>query len=998
VRRKAHFRSNRTDKPMQQFAVVDDAVTYQPLQGFTSADLGYEPSDAVSNIVTKLDDNAATREFLDVFDAVWNDPKQVADVTEAVADAIAAVYAENAPEAVYFLVLYNVFSDFLEDVSDDTLPNEATGYRDSAIWQALYPFQRDAATGIINKLETYGGCVLADSVGLGKTFTALAVIKYYEARNRSVLVLVPKRLEDNWSTYTANLRTNPFATDRFNYDLVAHTDLSRAHGKSTSGMDLSLVNWGNYDLLVIDESHAFRNAKPSGSGPTADGQPRETRYQRLMREVIRAGVKTKVLMLSATPVNNRFTDLRNQLALAYEGDSAQLTEQLDLDMSVEEVFRRAQRVFNDWSKLPADQRTTERILHDLDFDFFKLLDGVTIARSRKHVQAFYDTSEIGTFPVRRPPESARPALTDLTDVPTFEELFAELGSLKLAVYTPMRYLHPSRATKYQDRYDPHGQGSLDNLRHSGRETGLQRLMTVNLLKRLESSVEAFRITLGKLAGLIERTVVAIDEGAASIADPAGAVASSALDTLDADAWETDDDADAAGIGLEPNAQVGGRYQIALADIDCETWRRDLADDAAVIARIRKAMDRITPDHDVKLRELRRRLKDKTAHPFNPGNRKALIFTAFADTAAYLYRELAPALSAAGLNAAVVTGGGRPRSTLNRPLRFQEALTLFSPRSKNRTQAMPKEPREIDVLIGTDCVSEGQNLQDCDYVVNYDIHWNPVRIIQRFGRVDRIGSANGSIQLVNFWPDMDLDEYLNLEDRVRARMVAANVAATGDENLLAPESPDTEFRKEQLRRLQDEVIDLEDVRTGVSITDLGLNDFRIDLLEYARQHPNIGTWPKGLHTVVPANPEIGLVPGVIFALRNTAAGPGIGRGNQLHPHYLVYLDRAGSVVADHTQVKQLLDLMRASCRPYPEPIGTLCHRFNRETADGARMDAYSRLLSQAVDSMISRTVEADIDSLFTPGPTTALAGSLAGLDDFELTAFVVVMDPDEAGRP
>lgn len=443
VRRKVRFRSNMTGAPMQQFAVVDDTVAYQPIQGFTSADLGYERGNAVSNMVTKLDDAPMAAQYVALFDQIWHNADQLDDVTEAVHDHIASVYAENSPSRIYFLILYNLFAEFLDDISEDVLPNDLTGYQDTAIWKSLYNFQHDAATGVINKLETYSGCILADSVGLGKTFTALAVIKYYELRNKSVLVLAPKKLADNWTNYNANLTTNIFATDRFNYDVLAHTDLSRTRGESL-GIPLDRVNWGNYDLVVIDESHNFRNADFTTE--------KETRYQRLMRQVIQQGVKTKVLMLSATPVNNHFTDLRNQLALAYEGDSQQLAAKLDISTSIEEVFRQAQRVFNEWSKLPAEQRTTATILARLDFDFFELLDAVTIARSRKHIQAFYDTSDIGAFPERLPPVSVRSPLTNLPEVPSFTELFEQLSSLTLAVYAPLSYVFPSRREKYEERY------------------------------------------------------------------------------------------------------------------------------------------------------------------------------------------------------------------------------------------------------------------------------------------------------------------------------------------------------------------------------------------------------------------------------------------------------------------------------------------------------------------------------------------------------------------
>lgn len=974
VRRKVRFRSNSTGNPMQQFAVVDDKAAYMPLQGFTTADLGYERGNAVSNMVHRIDDSPMTSQYIALFDQIWNNPAQLDDVTDAVVEHIASVYAENSPARIYFLILYNLFAEFLDDINEDVLPNDRTGYQETLVWQSLYNFQRDAATGIINKLETYNGCILADSVGLGKTFTALAVIKYYELRNKSVLVLAPKKLSENWTNYNANLTTNIFASDRFNYDVLAHTDLSRTRGESM-GLRLDRINWGNYDLVVIDESHNFRNADYA--------EEKESRYQRLMRRVIREGVKTKVLMLSATPVNNRFNDLKNQLQLAYEGESENLAQHLNLSTTVEKVFSDAQRIFNDWSKLPPEARTTDQILKMLDFDFFELLDSVTIARSRKHIQAFYDTTEIGAFPERLPPISIRAPLTDLPGVASFNEIFEQIQALTLAVYTPLAYVFPSRIGKYEDLYNVKGGTARSNLGQLGREQGLKKLMTVNLLKRLESSVEAFRLTVEKIEGAVDKTLGRLETRTGPMSELDVNFANLDLDVDD------EDDANVEALSF------GEKIKIDLEDIDVESWQRDLWNDRETLRELLEEMEKVTPDHDVKLQRLKQLIEDKAANPINPDNRKALIFSAFADTARYLFRELAPCFSKAGLESAIITGGAHAaKTTLGPGHDFQQVLTLFSPRSKQRHLTMPKETAELDVLIGTDVISEGQNLQDCDYLVNYDIHWNPVRIIQRFGRVDRIGSANTQIQLVNFWPDISLDEYINLKERVENRMVIADLAAVGDDNILDPASADAAYRKEQLRKLQDEVIELEDVRAGVSITDLGLNDFRMDLLGYINEHGALDTLPKGLHAVVPADRTKGLKPGVIFALRNVDADETIDRGNRLHPHYLVYLDEAGNVIADHTEVKHLLDVIRAGCRPYDEPVGAVTRVFNAATGEGAEMGKYSELLTAAIRSMIEVTDERDLDSLFTDGPTTALSQAIGGVEDFELIAFLAVIDPEQ----
>ena len=978
IRKKAVFRSNATGAPMQPFVHIskpDSEVAYMPVNGFTTVDLGYQKGDAISNIVTRYDDPEHTKIYLQLFNQIWSDPDKLETVTEEICEHIESVYQENSPERIYFLMLYNIFHDFLEEIDEDVLPNDLTGYRDTEIWGKLFNFQKDAATGIINKLETYNGCILADSVGLGKTFTALAVIKYYELRNRSVLVLCPKKIADNWLNYNANLTTNIFAKDRFNYDVLCHTDLSRTSGESF-GIPLDRVNWGNYDLVVIDESHNFRNNDIY--------KDRETRYQKLMNEVIRAGVKTKVLMLSATPVNNHFSDLRNQLALAYEGQSDQLSKNLNVKTSIEEIFRQAQGAFNAWSALPPEKRTTAALLNTLDFDFFELLDAVTIARSRRHIETFYDTSEIGKFPRRRKPLSFHRPITKRSDVMGLNDIFAQLSVLKLAVYAPLSYVLPSRIDKYEELYDTKVSSGGGTLRQRDREHSLQALMTTNLLKRLESSVEAFRLTLRALADNISNTLETIAEY-----EEKGAVGDISDHLMEISDFDPEDD-DLAGLD---EFTIGKKVRISLADMDTSSWKDDLEADLALINELIASMARVGPEDDAKLQHLLNLIKGKIENPLNPGNRKVLIFTAFADTARYLYDNIAPLARQLGMHAGMVTGSGAPKTTLGKPYDFQQVLTLFSPLSKEKDIVLPNEPRELDILIGTDCISEGQNLQDCDFLVNYDIHWNPVRIIQRFGRIDRIGSPNSEVQLVNYWPDITLDEYINLKERVENRMVITDITATGDDNVLTARSNDIAFRKEQLKRLQEEVIELEDVKTGVSITDLGLNDFRMDLLNHLKKDTDVKKLPPGLHAVVPAQPELGLKPGVIFLLKNIHDSVNINQQNRLHPHYLIYMGEDGQVLVDHTEVKRLLDLIRACCKGRAEPIRDVCRVFNERTDDGRNMQQYSDLLNQAIHSMIEVKEEKDLESLFTPGKTTALLHTIKGLEDFELIAFLVV----EGGR-
>lgn len=969
IRQKVTFKSNVTAENMMGFINVDDN-NYMPINGFTTVDLGCERG---NNAYTFIQKTGApfSQAYLELFETLWNDTTRMQEVTDEVIENISTAYNENSPDFIYFVTLYNIFNEFLEDISEDVLPNEATGFKDSKIWSMLYNFQKDAVLAIINKLEKYNGCILADSVGLGKTFTALAVIKYYENRNKSVLVLCPKKLTNNWNTYKDNYVNNPIACDRLRYDVLYHTDLNRTHGTS-NGLDLDRLNWGNYDLVVIDESHNFRNGgKISGD----EDNEKENRYLKLLNKVIRAGVKTKVLMLSATPVNNRFNDLKNQIALAYEGHTDIVDEKLNTSRSINEIFRNAQRAFNTWSKWEPSERTTANLLKMLDFDFFEVLDSVTIARSRKHIQKYYDTSDIGTFPVRLPPISKAPPLTDLSDAINYNEIFDLLMQLTLSIYTPSHYILPSKIEKYAELF-----GDDTSLTQVGRELGIRRLMAINLMKRMESSVYSFNLTLTRIKDQIEHTIQTINDF-----DRMSSTEVTLTDLSHIDEFDGEDQNDDL-------FSFGRKVKIALGDMDYESWRRSLEKDKYTLDLLTFMVADITPEHDSKLQTLLSILQDKMEHPINEGNKKVIIFTAFADTADYLYEHVSKYVkSTYGLDTAMVSGTVDGKATVKN-LRgdLNTILTCFSPISKDKHLLMPNDNTSIDVLIATDCISEGQNLQDCDYLINYDIHWNPVRIIQRFGRVDRIGSKNSVIQLVNFWPDVTLDEYIDLKAKVETRMKIVNMTATGDDNILSnEEKTDLEYRKNQLQRLRDEVVDIEEMTTGISIMDLGLNEFRLDLIEYAKQHPDIDKTPFGLHAVAAATEDT--PPGVIFVLKNRVNSVNINNQNRLHPFYMVYISNDGEVICDHLSPKDMLDRMRYLCKGKTEPIAELYRKFNKETRDGKDMKQVSNLLGQSISSIIEVKEESDIDSFLNGGQVSFLTDTIKGLDDFELICFLVIKE-------
>ncbi len=971
IRRKVKFRSNTSGDSMMPFMSVqngEESAAYTPLMHFTTADLGADRGHNAYSTTTKVYAPQA-RHFIETFDSVWNEDGKLADVTEAVLTNITAAYEENSPELIYFTALYNIFSEFLEDLNADFLPNEASGFKQSQVWSKLYDFQKDAVIGCISKLEKYNGCILADSVGLGKTFSALGVIKYYESRNKNVLVLVPKRLKDNWNTFKGNYKNNPLVEDRLRYDVLFHTDVNRERGDS-NGIDLFNINWGNYDLVVIDESHNFRNGESLSGRKSEEGY--ENRYQKLMNKIIKQGVKTKVLMLSATPVNTRFTDLRNQLLLASEGDSTRFDEALNTNNPVEKIFRDAGAAFKAWNELDTDERTTPKLLEMLHFDFFELLDSVTIARSRKHIEKYYANSNIGKFPTRLKPITERPELTDIEGV-TFNEIYARIDALNMDVYTPLKYVQPSRIGKYVDLSSAQGRS------WANREQGRNVLMITNMLKRLESSIYSFRKTSERMYDLID----GITDAIARFEQGRG---EQSLNLVDRSFASEDFDGD----DVDGEWTVGKDLKIDLADIDLLRWRDKLEQDKAILNDLLNMIEPIAEEHDLKLQKLIEVISDKVRNPINGDNKKLLIFTAFADTADYLYGELAERINEEfGLHSAVVTGTRNPATNLEGVhADFNEILTLFSPRSKGRDALYEHSPGDIDILIGTDCISEGQNLQDCDYLINYDIHWNPVRIIQRFGRIDRIGSTNDVIQLTNFWPNISLDEYINLKARVEGRMRLVNLTATGSDNPIdQADNAELEYRKRQLEKIQDEVVDIEDMNSGVSIMDLGLNEFHLDLQGLLKKYGEADRMPFGIHAVARATDDTPR--GAIYVLKNVNSGVNIDRQNRLHPFYLVYITEDGEVSANHLQPKELLDKLRLLSRGYDTPDADLVAKFNAETSDGKDMSRYTQLLTRAIQSIVTVKEEKDVYSMFTPGASTVLTDKIKGLDDFELINFLVV---------
>ncbi|MGL5021214.1 MAG: SNF2-related protein [Mycoplasmatales bacterium] len=959
IEKKATFKTNCSGKKFaNNFFNIENPenkITYLNTGDFTSEGLGYRKDNSISYTIFKSDDSKVAKDFIDQFDVHWN--CELHDVTTEVINFVKTLYKENSPQYIYYITLYYIFHEFLEDINEDNLANDNIQFRETVVYKKLFDFQKDAVTGIINKLETHNGCILADSVGLGKTFTSLAVIKYYELRNKNVLVLCPKKLADNWNTYRSNYRDNLFKDDRFNYDVLFHTDLSRRHGDS-NGMDLSRVQMENYDLIVIDESHNFRN--------NSARKDRRTRYQILLEDVIKKGVKTKVLMLSATPVNNKFMDLSNQLNLAYEGNVDMIDDKISSKKSIKKILSDAQQVFNDWSKLDNDERTNDRLIGTLskNFEFFKLLDSVTIARSRKHIQTCYNIKEIGDFPKRNKPINVYSELTTIKNFDDIKSIYDELSKLNLAIYNPFSFILPGMLGKYEEEYDTVTERGT-SFKQQDREKSLLKLMRVNMLKRLESSVDSFRITLDNLENKIEENLVSIEKY--------NEHQQFTIEVEEYNVFSDEEDIDFS---------IGKKVKIDLEDIDLDNWKIQLEKDKNILNSILNKFIKITPEYDTKLLDLKELIIQKQSNPINPNNKKVIIFTSFADTAKYIYDEI----KHLG-NAALITGSGQNKCNIKGiSPDFNNLLINFSPIAKSRDNLSESSDVEIDILVATDCISEGQNLQDCDYLINYDIHWNPVRIIQRFGRIDRIGSKNKVIQLVNFWPNISLDEYINLKSRVKDRMKILDLSATGSDNVLDADQKETEFRKSQLETLKEEVIDLEETQNSISITDLGLNEFRMDLLEFIKTNGDIANVATGIHSVVAANNT--LEPGVMFVLKNINNAINSEQQNQIHPFYIVYIKDNGEILYNHLKAKETLDFMRMVCRNEKQPINKAYESFNAKTKDGRNMEFYSDLLNQTINSIVNVNDISIVDSLFSP--SGIVTNQINGIDDFELLTFLVII--------
>jgi SNF2 family DNA or RNA helicase len=949
--------------------VKDETVAIQGSSNFTSSGLGYSESSNYDMNTCSSDLNS-TKELLGWFDSIWNNPDAVYETKELLLCHLDTIIKDNSPEFIYFLTLFNIFKDFLEELDEENIIKIKTGFKDTLIWNKLYKFQRDGVLGAIEKLEKYNGCIIADSVGLGKTFEALAVIKYYELRNDRVLVLCPKRLRENWTIYTVNDKLNTLAGDRFNFDVLNHTDLTRVQGKSGE-INLETLNWGNYDLIVIEESHNFRNNNSRKEG--------FTRYSRLMDDIIKSGVKTKVLMLSATPVNNRMNDLKNQVAFITEGIDDTF---VDLGISsIEQTLKNAQARFNQWLDLDEQERQLDILLEKMSFDYFKLLDILTIARSRKHIEKYYDIAEIGKFPERLKPINIKEDIDLEGKFPPLSEINKTIRRLNLSAYSPLKYVKMEKREEYNRKYDIQVKDGSSVFKQVDREQSLIHLMRVNLLKRMESSINSFALTLGKLLYEISNLIERID-----------AHEEESFEELNIEDIEIDSPEFEAVL-------IGKKVKVLINDIDAIRWKQDLEDDHEKLTSLLDEARSVDSTRDAKLNKLRTIIENKCNNPINPENKKIIVFTAFADTAHYIYENIAEwAQAHLGIYSSVITGS-RPVKTTMPGIKqnLSNLIISFSPRSKEREKIDSTITEEIDILIATDCLSEGQNLQDCDYLINYDIHWNPVRIIQRFGRIDRLGSQNDCVQLLNFWPNMELDEYINLEARVSGRMILLDISATGEENIIEYDEKkkmnDLEYRRKQLQHLQENVVDIEEMSGGVSITDLTLNDFRMDLSQYIKeQSGDFEIAPTGLYAVIANNktmPDAEIEPGVIFCLKNVSSKIKLESSYAIAPYYLVYVTDNGSVKYNFMQTKKILDLLKKLSLGLHNPDDRAIELLSKSTNNAKDMSLYCSLLESAIYSIIGKTEEKGVESLFSRGGTVLSKDTFQGIEDFEVISYLIL---------
>ncbi len=976
---------------------IDDGRREHAIIGssnFTRRGLGLSatPNIELNLIVDGDRDRAELKEW---FDHLWADKGLVTDVKAEVLRYLEQLYVNHAPEFIYFKTLFHVFERFLSGQADDAQLFDRTAIVDTDIWKALFDFQKDGAKGAIHKINAHNGCILADSVGLGKTYTALAVIKYYELRNLRVLVLCPKKLRDNWTVYLAqnNSELNPFLRDRFGYTVLSHTDLSRETGK-VDGIDLATINWGNFDLIVIDESHNFRN-NTKGKRDDDGNIIRKSRYERLMEDIIQSGVKTKVLLLSATPVNNDLMDLRNQIYFVTEGRDPAFSQSFGIH-SIKDTLTTAQKAFMEWAKRSGEENARD-LMDRLSAGFFTLLDELTIARSRKHIQKYYRASlaQIGQFPKRKKPESVFSEIDLKGRFLSYDRLNDEISNYQLSLFNPSRYVLP----QFKAQYDAH---STLNFSQENREKFLIGMMKVNFLKRLESSVHSFAITMERTVNKIEdleRRLRQFQEHQETAADDV-------QPDFFAEPAEEDED-------LAEAFQVGRKLRFQMAHLDVAAWLKDLATDKQQLSLLADAAQAVDARRDAKLAELKKIIEQKAHHPTTSTNgeenRKVIVFCAFADTAAYLYDQLEDwACEKLNVHIALVSGGAKPNRTTFGHADFTQILINFAPRAKQRAKmkSMPQDG-EIDILIATDCISEGQNLQDCDLLVNYDIHWNPVRIIQRYGRIDRIGSSNSAIQLVNFWPTPDLNKYINLKNRVEARMALVDIAATAEDNILQAEDlreliqEDLRYRDKQLLRLKDEVLDLEDFNESIALNEFTLDDFRMELAAYIEAHrEKLEEAPFGLYTVVPPHAEYQTIkPGAIYCLKHRIQAAGNEAVNPLQPYFLIYIRDDGEVRYNFTSPKQVLEIFRALCQGKTEPYTNLCELFDAHTKHGEDMSQYSSLLEKAVAAIATQFGRKSVGNLLAGrgGKLTDASKQVKHAKDFELITWLVIKDKNDARK-
>jgi len=906
----------------------------------TEAGIGLKQTNNIELNIAETGNNNQYKELVEWFETLWNKPQahlkktiinkdgsiKKVDFKEYLISEIEKIFIKYTPREIYYKILFELFgSQLLEDESDPDFNRQVGRLENSVIYNALYGFQKKGVLSLIRMLQKYNGAILADAVGLGKTWSALAVMKFFQQQGREILLLCPKKLEINWKRYRKH-QDSKFEKDQLDFFVRFHTDLNEARVEKYDDRADKYFTNDKPKLIVIDESHNLRNNKSN-------------RYKFLMESILQPNEDIKVLMLSATPINNSLNDIRNQFNLMVQGNVYGYEESLGVK-NIDYSFRRAQKAFNEWRSSPAP--IISDFIKELPANFFTITDNLTVARTRKMIEG-QEASLV--FPKKEKPINLFVTPHELGNFETFEELFNQFPPM-LSGYQPSFYLDESAET----------QNVLQDEKQ--RDRFLVKMLYILMVKRLESSWFSFYSTVGKIKDHHQN---ALDKIKAFQENKKN----ESISEEDFSLFEDDD--------LEADYEeftLGKKRKISIEDIDAagnlDNYKFDLKKDIDALdnlysnlIKFEKKIEKetIQPNNlksvDNKLEVLIQQINKKRASGKNDGNQKMVIFTVYRDTANYLFKEL----KARGFDKlAMVSGSGSLVSDTDEESKlFEPILERFAPFTKlyrekewdfesftsstldyknwiewvaeNHPKTYNKLQNPIDIIIATDALSEGQNLQDADMVVNYDIHWNPVRIIQRMGRIDRLGSPNKTISGINFWPSKNINIYLNLQGRIEQRMAAMKLAgAEVDINfsdsfreMAHDENLDQQMTNRMLRQMEVTFDDL-DGEESFGFDDLSLENYRQDLWdEFNKDKEKYQRMPKGVYSGYKGDKNICSQDGII-ALMGYPHRPTKAKSHEYKVFELIYINQKGEqVLLNQKEVLDAITYHKDKDRFVPEAI-------------------------------------------------------------------------------